>query len=288
MKRTAPRGTTHAGGQSGDPLTAPYRPFVSFSFQRIPSTLELQRRDEGQMIHSTVRMARPAKRLREALESLPPPVSWSQGTELERRRAGQIRFPVRVPVVAEPDVPAGSPVPGETQNLSRSGALLRVKGARMLGVPVRVTLRLRPHASITLAGTVVWSRPHADFPGWEQGIQFRTTLPGDFLGITDETFPPRGARPARGAAGETARVTRPLQGILLGCVLGFAVWMGAGLGFLRAVGYLPHVPTSLWWALGCLLIGAVVAWRGGLQNHRSGALRYPTLQRKERPDSVAW
>lgn len=232
------------------------------------------------MIHFTVRMALPANRLREALETLPPPVSWSRGTELERRRAGQIRFPVRVPVVAEQDAPAGSPIPGETQNLSRSGALLRVKRAGMLGVPVRVTLRLRPHASVTLAGTVVWSRPHADFPGWEQGIQFRTKLPGDFIGITDETFPPRVARPARGAAGETAMVAQPLQGILLGCVLGLALWMGAGLGFLRAVGYLPHVPTFLWWVLGCLLIGAAVEVARTFLRGRPALVPPPCIHRR--------
>jgi hypothetical protein len=94
-------------------------------------------------------------------------------------------------------------------------------------------------------------------------IQFRTELPGDFVGITDERLPPRGARPARGVAGEAVMMAQPLQGILLGCVLGLALWTGGGLVFLRAVGYLLHVPTSLWWILSCLLIGAVVAWRGG-------------------------
>ncbi len=114
----------------------------------------------------------------------------------ERRRAGHIRLPVRIPALAEQKgSPGGMPNPGETQNLSRSGVLLRVGQAAIPGAPMRITLRLRRPVSLTLTGTVVWTRRHPDLPGWELGIQFLEELSGELVvEIADEEFPPWGAR----------------------------------------------------------------------------------------------
>ncbi len=111
---------------------------------------------------------------------------------LERRRAGHIRFPVRIPALAEQKgSPGGLPNPGETQNLSRSGVLLRVTQAATPGIPMRITLHLRRPVSLTLTGTAVWTRPHPDLPGWDLGIQFLEELSGDLVAeIADEEFPP--------------------------------------------------------------------------------------------------
>lgn len=200
---------------------------------------------------------------------------------MDRRRPGQIRFPVRVPVVAEPDAPAGYPTPGETQNLSRSGVLLRVERAERRGVPVRVTLPLRLHVSATLAGTVVWTQPQADRPGWEQGIQFHSEIPGALvLALTDATLPPRGTRPARGAAGVTAMHAQPIQGLLFGFVLGLALWMVAGLVSLRAVGCLASVPTSLWCVLGFLLTCTTVEVTRTFLRGRAAMVPSPHIHRR--------
>jgi hypothetical protein len=45
--------------------------------------------------------------------------------EAERRRAGQRRFPLRVPTLAAPVAVPGSVSAGLTQNLSRGGMLLQ-------------------------------------------------------------------------------------------------------------------------------------------------------------------
>ncbi len=114
----------------------------------------------------------------------------------ERRRAGHIRLPVHIPALAElKGSPAGLPNPGETQNLSRSGVRLRVGEAATPGSPMRVTLRLRRPVSLTLTGTVVWTRPHPDLPGWDLGIQFIEELSGELVTeIADEEFPPWATR----------------------------------------------------------------------------------------------
>ncbi len=55
---------------------------------------------------------------------------------------------------------------------------------------------------------------------------------------------------------------RPFQGILLGSALGLILWIVVALVSLHVVGYLPRVPTFLWWVLGFLLIcGAGVVAR---------------------------
>jgi len=83
------------------------------------------------------------------------------------------------------------PNPGETQNLSRSGVLLRLGQVGIPGAPIRVTLHLRRPVSLTLTGTVVWIRARPDLTGWDLGIQFIDELSGDFIAeIADEEFPP--------------------------------------------------------------------------------------------------
>ncbi len=111
--------------------------------------------------------------------------------ERERRRAGHIRLPVRIPVLAEQGRPAGMPSRGETQNLSGSGVLLLLGQEGIPGAPIRVTLHLRRPISLSLTGTVVWTRPHPDLSGWDLGIQFTEELSRDFVAeIADEEFPP--------------------------------------------------------------------------------------------------
>jgi hypothetical protein len=56
---------------------------------------------------------------------------------------------------------------------------------------VRVTLRLSRRPPLTLIGTVAWTRPHPDFPGWALGIRFDAELPGEMVAeIADAEYPP--------------------------------------------------------------------------------------------------
>jgi hypothetical protein len=110
---------------------------------------------------------------------------------LNRRRAGQARLPLRVPVVAEPVERPEGPETGEAQDLSAGGVALRLARALAPGASVRVTLRLRRRPPISLKGTVAWVRPHPDFPGWSLGIRFGEELPGEMVAeIADEEHPP--------------------------------------------------------------------------------------------------
>ncbi len=105
----------------------------------------------------------------------------------DRRRPDHARLPVRIPVLAEQDPPAGIASPGETQNMSGSGALLLLGQQGMPGVRILVTLLLRRPISISLIGTVVWTRPHPQIPGWELGVRFLQELSNDFVAeIADE------------------------------------------------------------------------------------------------------
>ena len=109
----------------------------------------------------------------------------------ERRRADHARLPVRIPVLAEQDSPAGMPSPGEAQNLSGSGARLLLGQEGIPGSRIWVTLHLRRPISLSLTGTVVWTRPHPQLPGWDLGVQFTKELPTDFIAeIADEDSPP--------------------------------------------------------------------------------------------------
>ncbi len=110
--------------------------------------------------------------------------------ELERRRPGHIRFPMRVPALAEESMPDGSTCPGLTKNLSRSGMLLLLREEAKPGTSIRVTMRLRHRISLTLTGTVMWVRPSLD-SGWEMGFQFAEELSQDLVAtIADEEFSP--------------------------------------------------------------------------------------------------
>ena len=109
---------------------------------------------------------------------------------LERRRARQLRFPVRVPaLLLERVEPAAHPTPGETRNISRGGVGLRVEKAPSSGVPVEVGLRLVFRLPLTLTGTVVWREAQPTPPGWHLGIQFDEELPPRVIAeIADEGF----------------------------------------------------------------------------------------------------
>ncbi|MBI4573179.1 MAG: PilZ domain-containing protein [candidate division NC10 bacterium] len=119
----------------------------------------------------------------------------------DRWRGSPPRFPVRVPAVSEPLAADTPPEAGEVQNLSQRGMLLRLAKALGPGVPLRVTLRLHQRPPLTLVGTVIWTRPHPDLPGWALGIQFGEDLPGEMeVEIADEEYPPWERRPREGPA----------------------------------------------------------------------------------------
>ncbi len=108
----------------------------------------------------------------------------------ERRRPDHARLPVRIPVLAEQDPPVGVPSPGETQNMSGSGALLLLGQEGVPGVRILVTLHLRRPITLSIIGTVVWTRPHPQIPGWELGVRFAKELSGDFIAeIAEEESP---------------------------------------------------------------------------------------------------
>ena len=120
---------------------------------------------------------------------------------IERRRTGQTRLPIHVPVETDPlEIPSRSSQ-GIIQDLSAGGMMVRLEQTLVRGAPVRVTLRLSQHPPVTLIGTVAWIRPHPDFPGWALGIRFSEELPGEMVAeIADAEYPPwghtsRGARP---------------------------------------------------------------------------------------------
>ncbi len=111
----------------------------------------------------------------------------------ERRRADHVRIPVRIPVVVEPKgPPAEMPTSGETENLSRGGALLSMGQATRPGSVVRVTLYLRRPVSLTLTGTVVWIQRRHDPLRWNQGLQFGEELSESIVAqIAEQDFSPR-------------------------------------------------------------------------------------------------
>ncbi len=110
---------------------------------------------------------------------------------VERRRADDIRYPVRVRALAEQAAPGLAPNPGLARNLSRGGVLLQLNQAAILRAPVRVTLNLRRRTRISLMGTVVWARTTQDFLGCELGVQFNEELPAELVSeIADEEYPP--------------------------------------------------------------------------------------------------
>jgi len=112
---------------------------------------------------------------------------------IERRRTGQTRLPVHVPVKTDPLEFPGRSGRGITQNLSVGGVMVRLEQTLLPGAPVRVTLSLSRHPPLTLTGTVAWVRPHPDFPGWALAIRFSEELPGEMVAeIADAEYPPWG------------------------------------------------------------------------------------------------
>ncbi len=115
---------------------------------------------------------------------------------LERREGShvrvQARLPLRVPVIVElRDPPAEMPIVGETGDLSRGGVLLRVARAVRPGRALQVALYLRRSTSLALTGTVVWTTPDPDPPGWRLGVQFSEELPVAIIAqIAEDAFPP--------------------------------------------------------------------------------------------------
>ena len=108
-----------------------------------------------------------------------------------RRRPGVVRIPVRVPAVAEAVDSARPPDIGEAQDLSAGGMAVRLAKAMVPGTAVRVTLRLRRRAPLTLTGQVMWVQPHPDSPGWLLGVRFGEELPGEMVAeIADKEYPP--------------------------------------------------------------------------------------------------
>jgi hypothetical protein len=110
---------------------------------------------------------------------------------LNRRRTGHFRLPIRVPAVLDAIDGRAGRGRGEAQDLSSGGALLCLEQGIPPGTPVRVTLRLSRRPPLTLIGTVAWTRPHPDFPGWALGIRFDAELPGEMVAeIADAEYPP--------------------------------------------------------------------------------------------------
>ncbi len=118
----------------------------------------------------------------------------------ERRQGShlrlQARLPLRLPVIVElRDSPAEVPIVGVTENLSRGGVLLRVARAAHPGTALQVTLYIRRSTSLALTGTVVWTAPDPDPPGWKLGVQFGEELPVAIVAqIAEDAFPPGGVR----------------------------------------------------------------------------------------------
>ena len=113
---------------------------------------------------------------------------------LDRRRPGHPRLPVRIPAVIESIGSPGPAKPGEAQNLSPGGLLLRVGqgfSAFNRRDPVRVTLRPSHRPPLTLTGTVAWVQADPDVPGWALGVQFGEELPAAVVAeIADAEYPP--------------------------------------------------------------------------------------------------
>lgn len=97
---------------------------------------------------------------------------------LERRRPDHVRVPLRISALLfEEATPSRRPTPGETRDISRGGARLRVEGATRPSTPVEVILRLVHRPPLSLRGTVVWSAGPPDPSRRELGIQFREEIP---------------------------------------------------------------------------------------------------------------
>jgi len=110
---------------------------------------------------------------------------------IERRRTGQTRLPIHVPVETNPLETPSRSSQGISQDLSAGGMMVRLDQKLLPGASVRVTLSLSQRPSLTLTGTVAWVQSHPDFPGWALGIRFSQELPGEMAAeIADAEYPP--------------------------------------------------------------------------------------------------
>ena len=115
---------------------------------------------------------------------------------LERRRFGQGRLPIRIPVLAEAIGSTGEVGQGEAVNLSAGGLLVWLDHPLRPGDPIRVTLRLSQRPPIVLTGTVTWAEPRSESSGWALGITLGEELHGELVAeIADAEYPPWRPRP---------------------------------------------------------------------------------------------
>jgi c-di-GMP-binding flagellar brake protein YcgR len=110
---------------------------------------------------------------------------------VERRRAGHIRFPVRVPAIVQTAEGEAGRLRGETENLSQGGVLLRLPERRPPGAPVAIVLALRRRAPLAVRGTVVFAGSDPGLHGAAVGVRFDGELDRDTVAdIAGEEFPP--------------------------------------------------------------------------------------------------
>ncbi len=104
-------------------------------------------------------------------------MSLGQGNPLgpERRREGQVRVRLHVPMSSEPTDAALS-FWGYTVNISTGGLCFQQEGTVPPGTGVRLTLRLSRSLILSLLGTVIWAHPLVDGLAYRVGIAFLPPL----------------------------------------------------------------------------------------------------------------
>lgn len=93
----------------------------------------------------------------------------------DRRRPGQERWPLRVPVSVVELPRTAHQLGGEAANISAGGAMLRIPAALAPGKRLAVTFQFRQHAALATAAIVRWAT--AETRGaWAIGVAFREEL----------------------------------------------------------------------------------------------------------------
>ncbi len=105
-------------------------------------------------------------------------MSLSQRNPLgtERRRGGQVRVALRVPMSTDLMDVALS-FWGHTENISVGGLCVLQEGILPVETRVRPTLRLRRHLFLSLLGSVIWTQPLLGELACRVGIAFQHPLP---------------------------------------------------------------------------------------------------------------
>jgi len=98
-----------------------------------------------------------------------------------RRRKGDPRLPVRVPVIIEADASQELSHAGRITDLSRGGLSLRLGEPLPSGTPVRVTLHLQRRAALTWLGRVAWIDRPDQSGEWAAGVSFTAELDGELV-----------------------------------------------------------------------------------------------------------